>query len=470
MITKHGRSACTSILIGKKASINGSVIIGRNEDCKTAWPKHLKFNPAAICAHSHFSSNDNNFEMDLPDKSYAYSSTPEWTDKYGVFEEDGINEYHVAMSATESAYANGRVLAVDSFDTEKGILEEAMVTCVLPYIKTAREGVERLGKIVTEHGAAEADGILFADPDEAWYLEIGSGHHYVAQRIPDDSYAVVSNQLAIQEVDFTDHLNFIFSPDLQNFVYQNNLWPKDRTFNFREIFGTQDDSDLHYNTPRVWAGQKLLTPSKKKEPQDFYLPFLEKPDRPITIQDAQRVLKDHYQNTPFDLTNKKNSSNATFRPISVATTQESHLLELNGENMIQWLCMGITSQGVYIPFYPQGTKTPAMWDKGTETYSSDSAYWVFKLASVLADRDWGKYGKDLSTTQDNTSKELMQIRHEYDQKLLSVSDREKEIELVDEANEKMANLAVQNYQALIAQLITKQTALSPLSFTMDPNL
>ncbi|MUP59897.1 dipeptidase, partial [Veillonellaceae bacterium M2-4] len=90
----------------------------------------------------------------------------------------------------------------------------------------------------------------------------------------------------------------------------------------------------------------------------------------------------------------------------------------------------------------------AMWDKGTETYSSDSAYWVFKLASVLADRDWGKYGTDLSTTQDNTSKELMQIRHEYDQKLLSVSDREKEIELVDEANEKMANLAVQNYQAL----------------------
>ncbi|WP_310652749.1 C69 family dipeptidase, partial [Lactobacillus jensenii] len=76
-------------------------------------------------------------------------------------------------------------LAVDPFETENGILEEAIVTCGLPYIKTAREGVERLGKIVTEHGAADADGILFADPDDAWYLEIGSGHHYVAPRIPD---------------------------------------------------------------------------------------------------------------------------------------------------------------------------------------------------------------------------------------------------------------------------------------------
>lgn len=143
------RSSCTSILIGKKASLSGSIIIGRNEDAKTAWPKHLAFNPHRDNVQkNHFKSKDNKFEMDLPTASYSYSSTPEWTDKYGVFEEDGINEYHVAMSATESAYANDRVLAVDPFDTDKGILEEAMVTVVLPYVKSAREGVQRLGEIV----------------------------------------------------------------------------------------------------------------------------------------------------------------------------------------------------------------------------------------------------------------------------------------------------------------------------------
>ena len=103
--------------------------------------------------------------------------------------------------------------------------------------------------------------------------KIGSGHHYVAQRIPDDSYAVVANQLAIQVIDFNDKKNFITSPDIQNFVYQNNLWPKNKPFNFRLIFGTHDDSDLTYNTPRVWSGQKLLTPSISQDPESFDLPF-----------------------------------------------------------------------------------------------------------------------------------------------------------------------------------------------------
>lgn len=470
MNTKIGRSSCTSILIGKKASLTGSVVIGRNEDAKTAWPKHLAFNAHKIIQNNHFKSKDNKFEMDLPKERFSYSSTPEWTDKYGVFEEDGINEYHVAMSATESAYANERVLAADPFETEKGILEEAMVTVVLPYVKTARKGVERLGKIVEKHGAAEADGILFGDRDEAWYMEIGSGHHWVAMRIPDDSYAVVANQLAIQEIDFNDAKNFMFSKEIQEFVKENKLWPANQSFNFREIFGTHDDSDLHYNTPRVWIGQKLLTPSVKQEPESFDLPFVQKADKPISIRDAQDVLCNHYQNTPYDLTNPKNKDNATFRPISVATTQESHLLELNGEKMVHWLAMGVGAQSVYVPFYPQGTKVPTMYKYGKETYSSNSAYWVFKLASVLVDRNWGKYGSELSSAQTEAREKTMRLRHEYDAKLANETDSSKQTDLVNEANDKMAKAALDIYKKLIAKLITQQTGDSPLRFKMDPNL
>ena len=470
MNTTIGRSSCTSILIGKKASLTGSVVIGRNEDAKTAWPKHLAFNPHKAIPNNHFKSKDNKFEMDLPEERFSYSSTPEWTDKYGVFEEDGINEYHVAMSATESAYANERVLAADPFDTEKGILEEAMVTVVLPYVKTAREGVKYLGDIVEKHGAAEADGILFGDRDEAWYMEIGSGHHWVAMRIPDDSYAVIANQLAIPEIDFNDSKNFLFSKGIQEFVKENKLWPVDRPFNFREIFGTHDDSDLHYNTPRVWIGQKLLTPSVAQEPESFDLPFVQKADKPISIRDAQDVLCNHYQNTPYDLTNPKNNDNATYRPISVATTQESHLLELNGEKMVHWLAMGVGAQSVYVPFYPQGTKVPTMYKYGKETYSSNSAYWVFKLASVLVDRNWGKYGSELSSAQTEAREKTMHLRHEYDAKLASETDPAKQTDLVNEANDKMAKAALDIYKKLIAKLITQQTGDSPLRFKMDPNL
>lgn len=119
MTSPVGRSSCTSILIGKNATVDGSVIIGRNEDAKTAWPKHLAFNSHQTIKNNIFKSKDNKFQMELPNERFSYSSTPEWTDKYGVFEEDGINEYHVAMSATESAYANDRVMAMDPFDEEK---------------------------------------------------------------------------------------------------------------------------------------------------------------------------------------------------------------------------------------------------------------------------------------------------------------------------------------------------------------
>lgn len=469
-MTTLGRSSCTSILIGKKATIDGSVIIGRNEDSRTAWPKHLAFHQRVKTEGNVFKSHGNKFSLDLPKTAYAYSSTPEWTKKYGVFEEDGINEYRVAMSATESAYANERILAIDPFETETGILEEAMVTVVLPYVKTAQEGVKLLGKIVEEKGAAEANGILFGDEDEAWYMEIGSGHHWVARRIPDDSYTVVANQLSIQEIDFNDPANFLYSQGLEAFVYDHRLWPKDAPFIWRDIFGTRSESDLHYNTPRVWYGQKLLTPSVSQEPQSFDLPFLQKSDRPLTVQDAQTVLASHYSDTDYDLTNPKNAGQATFRPIGVATTQESHLLQVRGEDLYHWLAMGVTAQSVYIPFFPQGSKTPYMWGNGKVDYSPNSAYWIFKLAGVLVDRDWNKYGKDLSTAQTEAKEKVTRLRYEYDQKLHGLTDPAEITALADEANAKMAKTVTDIYNKLISTLITKQTGDSPLSFQMDPNL
>ncbi|WP_242508948.1 C69 family dipeptidase [Lactobacillus delbrueckii] len=455
------------MLIGKKASLDGSVIIGRNEDSRTAWPKHLAFHQRQAGSRT-FKSHDNKFTIDLPEEAFAYSSTPEWTKKYGLFEEDGINEYHVAMSATESAYANERVLAIDPFDAEKGLLEEAMVTIVLPYVKTAQEGVKRLGEIVEKYGAAESNGILFADRDEAWYLEIGSGHHWVAQRIPDDSYTVVANQLSIQDIDFKDPANFLYSAGLQEFIYEHQLWPKEAKFNWREIFGTRSESDLHYNTPRVWYGQKLLTPSVKQEPQSFDLPFIQKADRPLSVQDAQTVLASHYSDTEYDLTNPKNAGQASFRPIGVATTQESHLLQLKGEDMYHWLAMGVTAQSVYIPFFPQGTKVPYMWGNGKVNYSPNSAYWIFKLAGVLVDRNWGKYGKELANAQTEAKERVLRLRYEYDQKLHA--DPSQATAIADEANAKMAKTVTDIYNKLISSLITQQTGDSPLSFQMDPNL
>lgn len=470
----YQRQACTSILIGKKATTDGSVMIGRNEDSQTAWPKHLQFYPhREVKQEPVFKSKANQFTLTLPKVSYQYSATPEWTDRYGVFAEGGINEYQVALSATESAYSNAEVLAVDPFVTKTGLLEEAIVTVVLPYVKTAQEAVERLGRIVNEKGSAEANGILIADQDEAWYFEIGSGHQWIAQRIPDDGYAVVANQLAIETVDF-DSDDFITAPHLADFVKTHHLWPKNQPFNFRRIFGTADQSDLVYNTPRVWRGQQLLTPSVKQEPQCQTLPFIQYPDYPITVSQAQAVLSDHYQNTPYDLMGNEPPIKR-FRPISVATTQESHVLQIRPNQVpklrgIHWLAMGVSAQSVYVPFYSSGLKVPPLYTRGKATYQPRSAYWIFKEAGVLVDRNPYRFAQSLQQTQTTLRQKLGEILHTTDQKITGELPAEEQQQQIDAANQKMAAVAIKDYQELISHLITQQTADSPLNFKIDPNL
>ena len=92
-------------------------------------------------------SGANGFAITLPEGGLRYSAMPDVTPEEGLFEEAGVNAAHVAMSATESALANDRVLAFDPY-VENGLAEDAMLTVVLPYVKTAREGVKRLGEIV----------------------------------------------------------------------------------------------------------------------------------------------------------------------------------------------------------------------------------------------------------------------------------------------------------------------------------
>lgn len=84
-----------------------------------------------------------------------------------------------------------------------GLDEDCMVNVVLPYIDSARGGVKRLGALIAKYGSAAGNSVLFSDKDEIWYMEIVTGHHWVAQRIPDDAYAIAANRVSIQEVDFT---------------------------------------------------------------------------------------------------------------------------------------------------------------------------------------------------------------------------------------------------------------------------
>ena len=121
----------------------------------------------------------------------------------------------VSMTATETLTTNARVAGGDPLvrykkaegdepETVGGIGEEDMVTITLPYISSAREGVERLGMLLETYGTYEMNGIAFQDENEIWWLETIGGHNWIAKRVPDNEYVVMPNQLGTDSFDLED--------------------------------------------------------------------------------------------------------------------------------------------------------------------------------------------------------------------------------------------------------------------------
>ena len=326
---RQTHSACTSIMVGKKASRDGSNFIARNEDNFVAiWPKKFFVQKAVEDQDKKYVSPYNQLTVDLPKKAYRYTTSPDADPSEGLYEEDGVNEKNVGMSATESVMANEAVLAYDPLVPE-GVAEDSITTLVLPYIDSARGGVERLGELIEKFGSAESNGVEFVDADEIWYMEIATGHHWVAIKIPDDCYVVAANQIGIEDIDFTDSNNFMWSKGIEDFVEDNQLNPDFDRWDFRHIFGTDTKKDRHYNTPRVWYGQKVLNPSTQQDPESSELPFLRKPEKKIAVEDIQRILASHYNETKFDpLGSGSAEDKKRYRAISLSRTENSHILQM----------------------------------------------------------------------------------------------------------------------------------------------
>lgn len=196
-----------------------------------------------------------------------------------------------------------------------GIGEEDFLTLVLPYVKTAREGVQRLGALLEEFGTYEMNGVAFSDSNEIWWLETVGGHHWIAKRVPDKAYVTMPNQLGIDEFDLEDALGdqeaHMCSEDLAEFIETNHLdlaVENTTPFNPRDAFGSHSDSDHVYNTPRAWYMQRFLNPYDEvwdgpdadHKPTSDDIPWARQPERKVTIEDIKYVLSSHYQGTPFD--------------------------------------------------------------------------------------------------------------------------------------------------------------------------
>ena len=383
--------ACTGFIVGKNLTADGSTLYGRTEDLEPHHNKVYKVHPAKDNkAGAKLIDEANGFEWQLPARSYKYTSVSDVTPKEGIFDEVGFNEHGVSISATVSAKANKAIQKVDPY-VKKGLAESIMTTVVLPHVKTAREGVELIAEIVKKQGAAEGNIVTIADKTGVWYMEILSGHQYVAIKYPDDKYSVFPNTFFLGSVDFNDKKNVIASENVEKVARDAH--------SYKEINGKFHISQS-YNPPmseadrsRAWAGIKALNPDAPINYDDKYFDLLQSSNKKISVADVMRMQRNRFEGTQFkpldqmELDGKgipqRGKVDPVYKyPLGNPNVMEAHIFQLK-DNIpasmgggTMWLSVGSPRFAPYLPYYGNITNTYSAYQVDTTKYDKNSWYWV----------------------------------------------------------------------------------------------
>ena len=457
--------SCTTILVGKKATYDGSTMIARNDDGRfdakkliVVTPDKTKRKYKSVLAH---------LEIELPKNPMRYTATPNVSPERGTWAANGINEANVGMTATETLTTNPLVLGADPYVVYKerkgsskevpgGLGEEDLVVLVLPYVKTAREGVLRLGSLLEKYGTYEPNGIAFNDENEAWWLETIGGHHWIAKRVKDDEYVMMPNQFGIDSFDLSDaygqQKEHLCSKDLKKFISDNFLnLNKGKAFNPRYVFGSHSDGDHIYNTPRAWFMGRYFNPNTYKwdgpdadfTPESDDIPWSMVPEKKITVEDIKYVLSSHYQGTPYDPLGKiDDPRKKIYRPIGVAKTGVMAVLQIRPYmpkqlKGLEWICFGTNPYNTVCPLYTWTDKMPKYFANVGMDVSTENFYWNSRLLAALADRNFMACCQDIERYQLAVSSRGHEIINSYDRQML----KNKDYSLIQKANEELAAMA-----------------------------
>ena len=462
--------ACTTLLVGKNASYDGSTMIARNDDSGSGHFTAKKF--VVVQPEEHpavYRSVLSHVEVPLPGDPMRMTAMPNAVEGKGIWAAAGVNAANVGMTATETITSNPRVLGADPLvvyqpargeqpEVPGGIGEEDIVYLVLPYIHTAREGVERLGKLLETYGTYEMNGIAFQDVNEIWWLEAIGGHHWMARRVPDDSYVVMPNQLGIDAFDLDDAFgaqeNHLCSADLREFIAKYHLdLAQDGVFDPRAAFGSHTDSDHVYNTPRAWYMLRTLNPTTwvwdgpdaDYTPASDDLPWCMVPEKKITPEDVKYVLSSHYQGTPYDpyASYGARENRGVYRSIGINRNDFVALIQLRPDlpadlQAVEWVAYASNALNAMVPFYANVETTPAYLAGTTGEVSTDSFYWVSRMIAAMADASYGKSVFHVERYELGVLSACRALLNQYDAKQLSETDPARRAALRQEANEALA--------------------------------
>ena len=390
--------ACSAFIVGKDLTADGSTLFGRTEDYPYA-PDGGRHNQNYVVVPAKTYKDGDKIEDESNGFTYPHlANEMKYTAVYdsdrdngsnGNFAAHGFNELGVAMTATVSATPNDKVLKEDPL-VKDGLPEASLVDLALPRAKTAREVIETVAKVLDEKGSAEGNIIVAADKNELWYMEILSGHQYVAIKFPTNKYAVFANTYYLGHVDLNDKENVIASKDVEEVAKKADNYKTDKDGNFLIAKSYGPDKYMERNRSRTYAGIKWMDPQAKVNYDDEAFDLLREPTDPnkkYTVHDVIAEQRNRFEHLPEykadDLVEvgKKIDTNVYKYALGNENVIDAHVYQIkpnlpNAFGGVMWLGLAQSRNTPYVPFYGNVEDTYEAFKNRSTKYDGKSWYWT----------------------------------------------------------------------------------------------
>lgn len=425
-----GAEGCSMVLVGKDATVDGSVLLAHNNDLPGNTGAMIQVVPGWRYAPGEMVVFKNGLQIPRAEQTYGMLIMNCY---FGFAEGDAVavNRHQVAIAGGTALKKDRNPRAAEADPLVTNGMSGYIRYIALQRAKTARECVEIIGEMYSRYGISYPSACGVADPNEVWYLEAGGGKCWVAQRVPDDAYLAVANGYRIGEVDFKDKANFIYPPYLKEFTIKKGLWKpgKKKTFNFAAIFGGQmEKENNYYNARRVWRIQQLLTPSVNLPAYGFTHPVTARPDRKVTIPQLIAILRDYYKGTPFDISNTPGTGE---RAIGVFNTVHTDVIQLRNYmpaeiGAVMWAGVGSALTTPYIPYYLGVTEIPSPYGKAGPRFDLTSAFWNFRTLTTLLEPRFPFLNEEILPVWQSMETDLFSRRESVEKAAMELYKKDKE--------------------------------------------
>lgn len=486
LLASSGAFACSNLIVGKKASVDGSVMVSYNADDYGMFG-HLCHYPAGT--HPKGSMR----QIYDWDSGVYHGEIEEAPVTYNVI--GNINEFQLSIG--ETTYG-GREEMVDS----TGILDYgSLIYVTLQRAKTAREAISVMTSLVEKYGYnSEGETFSICDPNEAWIMEMqgtGAGSKgvvWVAMRIPDDAICAHANQSRIGKFNMKDKKNVLYSKNVISYARKMGWFNgKDSDFSWKNTYAFPDFSGRRFCDARVWSFfnhyaddfDRYLPWALGKDKDAEDMPLWIVPNRKLSVADVENGMRDHYEGTALALDTTSigggiyempyRPTPLTFtvdgkqyfneRPISTQQTAFTFVSQLRSWlpreiGGVLWFGNDDANMVAYTPVYCGNTVQPACYNtKGADavTFSADNAFWLCNMVSNMVYPRYSQLFPELKAVRDSleTSYFANQASIEKQAADLYQTDKAAALKLLNNYSNTKADEMLASWKHLATRIIVK---------------